>query len=325
MNTEIKKRENEWSAVYHRELFERVPDGVNPLEWKVFRENYNRAANLEDNDAPAQLDIELNSTCNLKCSFCIQSVRDLGKNKLGFECFTRLIDEAVKNGTKSLKLNYMNEPLIVQDLEKYIKYAKDAGMVNVFMSTNGIMLTEKRAKTLIESGITKIFISLDAFTSETYEKQRHSKKFDVITNNILTLVKIRNEMGLRYPLVRVNFLKNKINIHELNDFLDFWKDKVDMIIIQDMNELIDKESGIFIEPKNTDYKCSFPFKQLVIDARGRILPCCCMNGTELMIGNISDMTLKEAWNSDKIKELRKLHKSGKYYENEVCRRCITGK
>lgn len=319
-----KARKNELSPVLNRDLFEQVPTGINILDWKKFRDKYNRAANLEINDSPAQIDIELNSSCNLKCSFCIQSVRDLGKFKLGFDCFKKIVDEAVYNGTTSLKLNYMNEPLIIQDLENYIKYARSAGMVNVFMSTNGIMLTEKRARSLIDSGITKIFISLDAVNSDTFEKQRHSKKFDIIVKNVLNLIEIRNELKLQYPLIRVNFLKNKLNINEENDFINFWKDKADMIIIQEMNELIDNESGIFIQTDKKDYKCSFPFKQLVVDARGRILPCCCMNGIDLELGNIESMTLKEAWNTDKIKRLRDMHSKGNYKENPICRRCIDG-
>ena len=320
----MKARKNELSPVLHRDLFEQTPPDVNPEHWKEFRKNYNNATKLIVNDAPAQLDIELNSSCNMKCSFCIQSVRDMGKYKLGFECFTKLIDEAVENGTRSLKLNYMNEPLIIQDLERYIIYAKEAGIVNVFMSTNGILLTEKRAKSLIEAGITKIFISLDAVKEETFRQQRHSSKFKTIVSNVLRLIEIKKELGLEYPLVRVNFLKNKLNLEEEKDFIKFWDDKADMIIIQEMNELIDNESGIFIKTDKPDYKCSFPFKQLVVDAQGRIMPCCCMNGVDLQLGTIKEMSLKEAWNGDKIKALRELHKNGNYRENNTCKRCIEG-
>ena len=131
-------------------------------------------------------------------------------------------------------------------------------------------------------------------------------------------------MNLQYPLIRVNFLKNKANLHELDDFIKFWEGKADMIIIQEMNELIDNESDLFIKPNKDNYKCSFPFKQLVVDARKRILPCCCMNGTELQLGHTDSMTLKEAWNSEKMQNLRDLHLSGNYKQNHVCRRCIDG-
>jgi len=320
----MKARKNELSPVINRSLFEQVPTGVNKQDWLQFRTKYNNGSKLIEGDSPAQIDIELNSSCNLKCNFCIQSVRDLGKYILGYECFQKLVNEAVENGTRSLKLNYMNEPLIIQDLEKYIRYAKGAGMVNVFMSTNGILLNEKRAISLIDSGITKIFISIDSIKAETFEKQRNSKKYNEIVENTLRLIRIRNERNLQYPLVRVNFLKNQLNINEEEEFIDFWRGKADMIIIQEMNELIDHESGIFIDTEKKDYKCSFPFKQLVVDARGRILPCCCMNGIDLQIGHIDTMTLKEAWTTPKIQELRELHKNGDYKTNPICKRCIDG-
>lgn len=317
-------RENEPSAVINRRLMEQTPPGVDNESWQEFRTNYNKAANLEVLNAPAQIDVELNAACNLKCNFCIQSVRDMGTDLLGYECFTKIIDEAAAMGTKSLKLNYMNEPLMVQDLERYIKYAREAGFVNIFMSTNGIMLTERRSRLLIESGITKIFVSLDATTPETYEVQRNSKKFNQIVKNIHKFLEIRNSQGLSYPLIRVNFLKNQANLHELDAFVEQWTGVADMIVIQEMNELIDKDSNLFIDTQKSDYKCSFPFKQLVVDAKKRILPCCCMNGIGLRLGNLNSMTLTEAWNSDKMRNLRELHAAGNYKQNPACRRCIDG-
>tara|TARA_R110002050_G_scaffold12524_5_gene41050 strand:- start:2221 stop:3192 length:972 start_codon:yes stop_codon:yes gene_type:complete len=318
------KRENELSALINRNLMERLPPNTNKKEWDKFRSDYNNAQKLNVNTNPAQLDIELNSTCNLKCSFCIQSVRDQGKYILNFECFKKLIDEAIENGTKSLKLNYQNEPLIIQDLERYIEYAKDKGMVNIFFSTNGIMLNEKRSRSLINSGLTKIFISIDAINSETYFKQRNSKHYNRVVNNILKFIEIRNSLNLSYPLVRVNFLKTTLNINQEKQFIKFWKGKADIIIIQEMNEVIDNKSDLFIKNDKSNYKCSYPFKQLVVDAQGRILPCCCMNGVELQIGSIKEMSLKEAWNSKKMRDLRDLHKKGDYKSNPICKRCIEG-
>tara|TARA_R110002020_G_scaffold41198_1_gene121491 strand:+ start:835 stop:1800 length:966 start_codon:yes stop_codon:yes gene_type:complete len=320
----MKKRKNELSPVLNRDLFETAPPNVSDKDWKEFRDKYNGAANLEYHEGPVQLDIELNSICNLKCPFCIQAVRDMGNSYLGFECFTKLIDQAIPLGVKSLKLNYQNEPLVVRDLEKYIIYAKEKGILNVFFSTNGILLFPKRSKSLIESGLTKIFISIDAITKETYLKQRESNKYDKIIKNILDFLEIRKSMGLQFPLLRVNFLRTQVNKHEEKDFIKFWENKADMVIIQQMNELIDEQSNYFIKTDKKDYKCSFPFKQLVVDATGNIMPCCCMNGINLKLGNIDKMNLKEAWNSKKMMALKKMHKEGNYRKNKVCNRCING-
>jgi len=250
---------------------------------------------------------------------------DMGKEKLGFECFTSLVDEAVDNGTLSLKLNYQNEPLILQDIERYIEYALSAGMANVFFSTNGILLTEDRARSLIASGLTKIFISIDAINNETYKVQRGVPLYDKIESNIKRFIDIRDDMGLEYPLVRVNFLKTKTNEGQMETFLDKWEGVADMVIIQQMNELVDNTTDQFIQPDFENFKCSFPFKQMVVRSNGDILPCCPMNGIKHKVGDISQMTLAQAWDSDKMRYLQTIHAEGKYKDDPICRHCIDGK
>jgi radical SAM protein with 4Fe4S-binding SPASM domain len=217
----------------------------------------------------------------------------------------------------------MNEPLLKRDIWKYIQYARENGFINIFFSTNGILLTEKNIRNIIESGVTKIFVSLDAFTKETYTKLRGYSGFEIIQQNILNFLQIRKELNLTYPLIRINFLKNKENISELDSFISFWQNKADMINIQEMNELLGTKSELYIE-KQAEYRCSMPFKQLVINSWGDILPCCTMHGIQHKIGNVRDTSLQVAWNSPKINYLRDLHKNGRIKENVICKTCIYG-
>jgi radical SAM protein with 4Fe4S-binding SPASM domain len=50
-----------------------------------------------------------------------------------------------------------------------------------------------------------------------------------------------------------------------------------------------------------------------------------MGGKKLSLGNIADMTLQTAWDSDKMKSLQSMHKENRWQENPICKRCITGK
>ena len=241
------------------------------------------------------------------------------------EQYRALIDEAVAFGVRGLKLNYINEPMLRKDLDQCIAYAKDAGMLNVYMVTNGTLLNAKRRASMLDSGITKVFISLDAATSRTYNRQRLSGKFDLVVKNILDFVAERDRRGLKYPLVRVSFLRNALNIHEEEAFREFWQDKVDMLAFQKMNDLPDLDSGLTIKEQGMELEgCTFPFKQLVVDHEGDILPCCKMGGKKLALGNIESMTLERAWHSDEMQTLKLMHKEIRWQENPICTRCITG-
>ena len=312
--------------IRNRKLLEECPVGIDSHDWELFRINYEKAGKFEQLESPVQLDIELNGGCNMKCPFCLHGYGDKRPNTLiPIERYKKLIDEAVAFGIRGLKLNYINEPMLRKDLEQCIDYAKSAGILNVYMVTNGTLLNAKRRDSMLSCGITKIFISVDATTSETYNKQRLSGKFDMVVKNILDFIEERNKRKLKYPLVRVSFLRNSINIHEEKDFQKFWEDKADMIAFQKMNDLPDLDSGLTIKDQVKETEgCTFPFKQLVVDHQGDILPCCKMGGKKLALGNIENMTLKSAWNSDKMKNLKLMHKENRWRENPICKRCING-
>jgi radical SAM protein with 4Fe4S-binding SPASM domain len=312
--------------IHNRDLLEECPTGIDSHDWRLFRDNYKKAGQFEYLVSPVQLDIELNGGCNMKCPFCLHGYGEKRPNTLmPMERYKELIDEAVALGVRGLKLNYINEPMLRKDLEQCIAYAKSAGILNVYMVTNGTLLNAKRRTSMLDSGITKVFISVDAATSETYSKQRLSGKFNLVVRNILDFIEERDNRGLKYPLVRVSFLRNALNIHEEEAFREFWQGKVDILAFQKMNDLPDLDSGLTIKEQNVEPEgCTFPFKQLVVDYEGDILPCCKMGGKKLALGNIDNMTLERAWNSDKMKALQLMHKENRWQENPVCTRCMTG-
>lgn len=306
-----------------RSLLNACPDGVDPQEWQSFRDEYSRRENLEAAEYPIQVDIELNGGCNMRCPFCLHGYEKIANLNLPREVFERLIVEAVSLGAKSLKLNYINEPLMRKDLEDCIRFAKAAGILNVYIVTNGTMLTEARAESLLGSGLTKLFVSIDAATPETYDKQRTSGQYENVVRNVKRFIEMRNGRGLRFPLVRVSFLKNAKNIHEADEFLDQWENVADIVSFQAMNEVPGQDTKLTLPvSRDTDSGCPFPFKQLVVDHKGNVQPCCKLAGKSLVVGNVDHMSLREAWDSESLRELRAMHKDGRWRTHPVCGPCM---
>lgn len=331
-------RFNELTAVSNREVFEEYPylcdSGEAKVRWLEYRKAYNLAAGLESDTAfPLQLDFELNSTCNLRCRFCLHGNERVKRRVLGFDLFKAAIDEGQRHGLVSIKLNYINEPLIIKDLERYIRYARSAGVINVYFATNGTLLTPTRSRSLIQAGVTKIMISIDAITAETYHAMRGADVYDRVVENILEFIHIRDRMtmrGERGPVVRVNFLKTDQNIHEAEAFIEYWTPIADAIGFQDKIELpgveTDKGDHDSWEKDLTDFRCSFPYKMMVVDADGNILPCCTFSGREMPMGKVDESgdAIERAWNSDQMRELKRLHLEGRWRENPICKHCVGG-
>ena len=82
-------------------------------------------------------------------------------------------------------------------------------------------------------------------------------------------------------------------------------------------------SNTSVNKKKEGFRCSFPFKQIVINNEGDVLPCCTFWGESLSLGKLDGpSSIKKLWNSKEIQDLRKLHKEGRYFDNTICKKCV---
>jgi len=325
-------RSNELTGVIGRNEMDLLR-GVYGEDWDVYRKKNDEASELVVHDFPIQLDIELNASCNLRCPMCpisAESVRGKGPSTwFDFSKYKELVDFAVENGTKALKLNYINEPLIRKDFFEFVEYARRAGILDLYFSTNGMLMSRKISEKIIKTGVTRVQVSIDATTHEIYDEMRPGGDLEVVVKNVDELIKLKNEMGSILPLIRVNFVKTEINEHQLDEFIKIWRDKVDMVGVQEFvkptKSARDLSSKTTYKKSNIGFSCSFPFKQLVINNEHKVLPCCTFWGEELALGELLFVEdLKKFWYGTKMTELRKMHREGRYHEIPQCRNCIDG-
>lgn len=310
-----------------------------PKEFKEYREIFDKSTRdcKSYQDFPIHIDFELNFICNIKCTFCTHSlddekIKEWGdkKQKVTFETFKKIIDEGMPKGLRSIAFNGTNEPLTVKDLDKYIKYAKDSGVLDIMFNTNGLLLTKEISKKLIESGLTRLMISIDAFKKETYEEQRIGANYEKLVENILNFLEVRKEMGAKLPLVRLSFLAHANNIDEIEPFIEFWKDKIDFFAFQRLSDAFmydEEKSESFREEfkmgeveKDEFFDCSQPFVRVMIRNNGDVLPCCVFYGMKLPIGNIYENSLYDIYNGDAMKKIKQTVNDPDK-QSEACRVC----
>ncbi len=334
-----------------------VRNAIDPVKYDEYRKQWKEATELNlITDFPLQIDFELNYSCNFTCPMCtwnVESTEQKGKQTwFDFEVFKEVIDQGVVKGLKSLRLNYINEPLIRKDIVKFISYAREAGILDIYFSTNGSLLTDDVCRNLISSGLLRLQISLDAQTKDTYEKIRTGGNFDDVIKKVLRFLEIRNELNVKLPTLRVNFVKNDTNKHELDDFVEFWKDKADSIGIQDLVGVMDgygKKTDEEIENMKLagDFRCAQPFQRVTMRYNGTVLPCCTFYAAEIPIGQIKTNvktefssvdniglldkslkskliigTIQEIWQSEQMRFIRDIHQKGEFWRHPVCKKCV---
>ena len=66
--------------------------------------------------------------------------------------YKKIIDTAAELEIPSVKLNWRGEPLLHPKLHKFIKYAKNKGILDVSINTNATNLNEKKTIELMNKG-----------------------------------------------------------------------------------------------------------------------------------------------------------------------------
>ena len=234
-----------------------------------------------------------------------------------------LLDEAKSIGVRSLQFNLVNEPLAHKNIFKVLEYATNLKFDDLFFISNGYLLNEKNAKSILNSGLKKISFSLDAFSAETYKERRLKNtkpaNYEKVINNILNFLELKKKYKKKFPLTRVSFIIMENNKHEVEAFKKFWEDKVDAIHFQ---KLIDYSDSNIIVSSVTENQCNMPMFRLSIKSDGNVKPCCVGYGENINIGNVYEQSLYEIWNSDIMKNFQKLHINKEADKNETCKKCL---
>ncbi len=306
-----------------------------------YREKYKNFINDSEHkilpDYPISVILELVNRCNLECTFCYQGYRnDAKKATLSEDNLKRLFADFKKNKLDALLLS-SSEPLLYKNFTQILKMAEEAEIMDQFIFTNGTLLDEKNSKVLLNSSLTRVFISIDAATRETYDQVRipvgksalKKDRLKQIETNVKNFVKMRNSMGLKVPLVRVSFVALEKNVHEVDDFIEKWINVVDSVEIQKeksidlYDDLLNKnydDSKLILK----DYNCNDPWAQVTVNSDGSVGPCCSTVGRNIPVGNILDKSLKEIWNGKEINQIRNSFKK-KLPPNKVCKLCLENK
>jgi MoaA/NifB/PqqE/SkfB family radical SAM enzyme len=250
------------------------------------------------------LNIEITNNCNLNCSICPASVfmkRPRGMMSLGL--FNKLISEC--DYVESIQFSQWGEPLLHPDIMTMIKIAKNAKK-GVTLVTNGTLLDEKAALSLLETGIDRVIFSVDG-TGDIYSSIRgHS--FRDIRSKISNFKKLRDQYDyntrIDISMVICDSTVNGIDAFSL-EFMD----------IADRMQFI----PAFTDGRRNK-KCREPWRgHLTVCWDGAVTACCVDFNNDLLIGDINNGKITDILNSSKAVRLRHQHITHKF--PEICRRC----
>lgn len=93
---------------------------------------------------------------------------------LTFEEITRVTRCLVELGVEKVRLTG-GEPLVRHNLEDLVAQISGLGAIDIAVTTNGVLLTEKKARALKAAGLRRITVSLDALEADVFQYMSGSK------------------------------------------------------------------------------------------------------------------------------------------------------
>lgn len=280
---------------------------------------------------------------------------------LPWKIVKQVIDECAEIGVYSMLFSWRGESTLYRVKDEnnetktfgdVIKYANSKNILETSTLTHGQLIDEKLAKTLVESNLSWINYSIDGLEKEyniirTPRNKKNDKNFNafsVVTKSIETLARVKKELNSKTPQLRTNTIYPSI-YKNAKEFADYMYSKgIDWVTI---NEMLDfRFEEIPKEDLKEDWACSYPFQRLTVSANGTILPCTGAHNEEegLVLGRYKgtpvksvirnhrkieldypEINLKEAWKSEKLENIRFLHKNNRRCEiNPGCQNCRHG-
>lgn len=287
---------------------------------------------------PEALSIEPTTICNLKCPECPVGNDSLKRKKesLSFENFKTIIDKTYKT-TNYLNLYFQGEPLLNSDIFDMITYAKRK-RIFVVTSTNGHFLSEDNAHKTITSGLDKIIISLDGTDQNTYEKYRVNGHLETVLAGIKSLVKLKQAMKCKTPLVVIQFLVFKHNEHQISEIKKIVSELDDVRLELKSPQLYNFENKQSLLPENKKFTryiqkegkliinsklpnhCWRMWHSAVITVDGSMVPCCFDKDANHCMGNIFIKNSKHIWKSKQYRDFRNELLTNRAHI-EMCQNC----
>ncbi|MCX8131611.1 MAG: radical SAM protein [Clostridia bacterium] len=273
--------------------------------------------------------LETTSQCNLRCKHCYLSAADIQKNELTTD---EIIDIVHQLSPPSIVALSGGEPLMRPDVIPLLHKFSEEGY-RCSLLTNATLVDIGTAREIKKARRTTVQVSLESFDKEIHEKIRGEHTFDKTMEGICNLV----EVGCR---VRLSFTPTKLNVHTFEDYVEQCRelgiraihvctytpqgrgDKNKSSLRLDHHQLFDFQvllkklskriqilgdlpSMLDINRVGYRWDCCPLAGNIHITSDGTIYPCeiCC--DEYFKIGNIRNMTLKEALESDMMCMMRK--------------------
>ena len=289
------------------------------------------------NGMPVSVGAELTNICNLHCPECF-SGSGLMKRDRGFmdlALFSKVMNE-LRPFLYNINLYFQGESMLHP---LFFSFLRNSVNTHTVVSTNGHFLTDENSDKIVNSGLSKLIISLDGIDQETYSAYRINGSIHTVLDGIknVTDAKKRYHSSLK---IEIQFLVNRLNEYQIPQIRKL-ASRVNASLSLKSMQIINKDdigkwmpvrdryrrykskNGEYVSKNSLPDRCARLWFNPVITWDGKVIPCCFDKNAEYVMGDLSRDSFREIWNGPKYRIFRKSILSGRHMV-DICRNCTSG-
>ncbi|MBL7069139.1 MAG: radical SAM protein [Candidatus Omnitrophica bacterium] len=271
---------------------------------------------------------DLTHRCNLSCVKCPYHKPDASgrmgwRNKpldMDINMFKKIVENAYPRTMVYLSIS--GESILHPGFFDAVKYLRKKRM-RFSHTSNGTLLTKDILKSMLDSGLSSLSISIDAFKEETYKKIVPNGDFYKTIRNIEKCARLMSSYNK--PLNLLYLLMPNLNEEEFGMFRKRWMPKVAGIVTMLWSDPATEKQYKSYELHLPDerFACIQPYQMQVISTDGLVSACCRDYNSEMMLGDLKLSRLPEIWNGGNLKKFRNsmLLDDGSLPMHPVCAGC----
>jgi MoaA/NifB/PqqE/SkfB family radical SAM enzyme len=169
---------------------------------------------------PPNIQVNVSSTCNLKCRMCPYLGVHASTERLKFmtrETFERILPTIRE--IKHVHLSGSGEPLFHRELFDFLARVRtEIPNCVIDLTTNGTLLTPERAARLIDFRVNKVHVSFDGLPGRV-ETIRRNVNGSKVMENVRALAALKRARRSPLPIIQINYMTGYGTYHDLVAFI----------------------------------------------------------------------------------------------------------
>lgn len=244
---------------------------------------------------------------------------------MDWDLYRSIVDQSIALGIRRYSVYLMNEPMLDRELPQRVAYisSRIKKPQYVKVTSHGGLLTERMARGLLDSGLSKLKISVQSLNARTY-REIMGLDLDKTLRNIDRFLDLKKRGGYKRPRLEIVMVDLMQTHSEIPRIRQYWQERDIKLYMEYFENRADhhkiRETAASAQKIMSFSWCRRMMEQVYVLYDGRMLQCCADWEQRSVMGDLSRQNLTDIWHGRHYSDYRQKFAAGDI-KDMICTCC----